>query len=152
MCLFSARCVVPFLCDHPSVDCDMEAPAISFTQLVAGFRLSYTSVYDPLLPPFSCSLSSISPSPLPLLPSGHSLRLSRCLPNTSTASSFCPSLSSLSHMHVFVRAHLSRKWFPTTGMAAVWDMRPLSGAREGEKQGLWILSTEYCQSSIHLLF
>lgn len=117
-CLFSARCVVPFLCDHHSADCDMEAPAISFTQLVTGFRLSHTSAYDPLLSPFSCSFSSTSPSPLPLLPSGRSLRLSRCLPNTLTAPSSCLSPSSLSHMHVFVCVHLSRKRFPTTGMTA----------------------------------
>ena len=33
----------------PSADCDMETPAISFTELFACFRLSHTSLYDPLL-------------------------------------------------------------------------------------------------------
>lgn len=92
VCVYISVCLVPGVPSpafviSPSADCDMEAPLISFTQLFTGFRLSHFSVYDSLLSPFLPSLSSTSPSPLPLLPSSRSLRLSRCLPNTPTASS-----------------------------------------------------------------
>lgn len=104
VCVYMCVCLVPGVPSpsfviSPSADCDMEAPAISFTQLFTGFRLGHTSAYHSLLSPFSCSLSSTSPSPLPLLPSSRSLRLSRCLPNTPTVSSSLLPPSSLAPAH-----------------------------------------------------
>lgn len=80
MCLFSARCAVPFLCDQP-----MCVLAISFARLLSAFRLALTSVYHSLLSPFSVFPLLRFPSSS-LRWSGRSLRLSRCLPNTPTAS------------------------------------------------------------------
>lgn len=85
MCLFSTRCAVPFLCDQPICGLWHGNPCNFLYSTL--YRLPTPWAYDPLLSPFSRSLSSISPSPLPLLPSGRSLRLSRCLPNIPTASS-----------------------------------------------------------------
>lgn len=93
VCVYICVCLVPGV-PSPSfvissaADCDMEAPAIFFTRLFTGFRLSHISEYDSLLSSSSCSLASTSP--LPLLPCSRSLRLSRCLPNTPMASSLLP--------------------------------------------------------------
>lgn len=114
VCVYICVCLAPgvpspsFVISLSAV-CDMEAPAISFTQLFTGFRL-VPQCMIPLCYPSRVHLSSTSPSPLPLLQSSRSLRLSRCLPNTPTASSSSRLLlPSLPHMHFFVCAHLSRK-------------------------------------------
>lgn len=72
VCVYISVCSVPgvlilFLCNLIE---DADTPEISFTSTLHMLPISFFS------------LSSASPSPLPLLQNGRPLRLSRCLPNT----------------------------------------------------------------------